>query len=44
MLPNFVASGILKKNSSGEVEYDFGPEAHFLSLGDLPDMKQKKKH
>lgn len=42
VLPNFVESGVLKRNSCGEVEYDFGPEAHFVSLCDLPNIKQKK--
>ena len=45
VLPNFVESGVLKRNSCGEVEYDFGPEAHFVSLCDLQNIKQKKsKH
>ena len=42
VLPNFVGSGILKRNSGGDVEYYFGPDAHFHSVGDLPEYRQRK--
>ena len=37
-LPNFLESGCLTKSEAGEIEYDFGPDAHFESINDLPDM------
>ena len=37
-LPNFLESGILIKTEDGEVEYFFGPDAHFDSISELPDM------
>ena len=42
VLPNFIESGILKRNSGGEIEYDFDPEAHFGSLCDLPEFRRRK--
>ena len=35
-LPNFLSRDCLRKNASGEIEYDFGPDAHFSRLADLP--------
>ena len=37
-LPNFLNCGCLTKTAAGEIEYDFGPDAHFESISDLPDM------
>ena len=37
-LPNFLESGCLIKTVDGEVEYFFGPDAHFDSISELPDM------
>lgn len=39
-LPNFLGSNCLKENNSGEIVYDFGDEAHFESLADLPTVKK----
>ena len=43
ILPDFTKHGVLKRNSSGEVEFDFGPEAQFLSFGDLPEVTRRKQ-
>ena len=46
--PNFLLSNTLKQNSSGEIEYDFGPDSHFENLEELPchqhvNKKPKKR-
>ena len=35
-MPDFLASSCLQKTSTGEIEYNFGPDSHFSSLQDLP--------
>ena len=40
-LPNFLGKQCLKKNESGEVEYDFGPEAN-VNVNDIPSLKTKQ--
>ena len=42
-MPDFLGSSCLTKTSAGEVEYDFGPEAKFKALTELPDVKRVKK-
>ena len=41
-LPNFLEKQCLRKNESGEVEYDFGPEAS-INVNDIPSLKTKQK-
>ena len=36
VLPNFLRGKCLLQNVSGEILYDFGPDAHFSSLAELP--------
>ena len=43
ILPNFIGSNCLREKKSGEIVYDFGEEAHFESLADLPSVPIKKK-
>ncbi|KAL4217289.1 hypothetical protein ACF0H5_023740 [Mactra antiquata] len=43
VLPNFCSGHVLVKGSGGEIEYNFGPESRFLSIEDLPKIKNKKK-
>ena len=38
-LPDLSECTCIKKNMSGEVEYDFGPECHFDSIDDLPELE-----
>ena len=40
--PSFLQSKTLKQNSSGEIEYDFGPESRFESFEELPCSHQVK--
>lgn len=35
-MPDFLADSCIQKTSTGEIEYNFGPESHFSSLQDLP--------
>ena len=44
-LPDFLSKGCLVKKD-GHIEYDFGPDAHFLSIDTLPvvsEMEESKK-
>ena len=41
--PNFLLSNTLKQNSSGEIEYDFGPDSRFENFEDLPSYQQVKR-
>ena len=55
MLPDFVAKGVLKKNASGNVQYDFGPGSRIDDtsilltvnedelLNKVKDLKNSKK-
>ena len=40
-LPNFLDKQCLRKNESGEVEYDFGPEAN-INVSHIPSLKTKQ--
>ena len=42
-MPDFLRSSCLTKTSTGEVEYDLGPEAKFTALKDLPEVKRVRK-
>ena len=42
-LPAFLGTSCLQKNSSGEIEYNFGPDAHFKTFKDLPDHNLIKR-
>lgn len=45
-MPDFLGPGCLVKNNTGEIEYNFGPHAHFESFVDLPvtvSTKGKKR-
>ena len=42
-LPSFLSTSCLQKNSCGEIEYNFGPDAHFATINDLPDQTLVKK-
>lgn len=42
-LPDFLSCSCLQKNSCGEIEYNFGPDAHFTSFKDLPDQTLIKR-
>ena len=42
-LPNFLRRKCLKKNTSGETEYDFEEESYVQSLADLSCVNVKKK-
>ncbi|XP_045182551.2 uncharacterized protein LOC123541205 [Mercenaria mercenaria] len=42
-MPNFLETSCLKKNENGDVLYDFGPEAHFDNISELPNMAKKHK-
>ena len=42
-LPAFLSTSCLQKNSSGEIEYNFGPNAHFKTFKDLPDHNLIKR-
>jgi hypothetical protein len=39
--PNFLSCRCLTTNESGEIEYNFGPECHFTSLADLPEVQAR---
>ena len=41
--PNFLLSNTLKQNSSGEIEYDFGPDSRFASFEELPCYQPDKR-
>ena len=47
-LPNFLGRKCLKKDTSREIEYDFGEELYFQSLADLRILckcqKKNKRH
>ena len=42
-MPNFLGVSCLRENRSGEIVYDFGNEAHFENLAELPSVVKKKK-
>ena len=42
-LPAFLNSSCLQRSVCGEIEYNFGPDVHFTSFDDLPDLTSIKK-
>ena len=42
-LPTFLSTLCLQKNSCGEIEYNFGPDAQFTNFKDLPDHNLIKR-
>ncbi|KAH3862616.1 hypothetical protein DPMN_025586 [Dreissena polymorpha] len=43
-LPNFLVSSCLQENNSGEIEYNFGSDAHFDHLEQLPVIPSRKEN
>lgn len=43
-LPDFLSRECLKRTENGDIEYDFGPDAHVLSVLDVQSEKRQSDH